>query len=140
MTRIYGIGTDIVSINRMAAALGRHGDQFARRILAPREWEEYQALPGRDPRQAPTFLAKRFAAKEAAVKALGTGFRDGINLPTIWVDHDQWGRPLLEFSAAAAAACQTRNICQALLSLTDEKDYALAFVTLMADQKIKTKG
>jgi len=129
---IYGIGTDIVSIPRIAAALARHGDLFARRILAASEWEEYRALPRRSPRQPVTFLAKRFAAKEAAAKAFGTGFRGGIRLATIAVYHDQRGRPGLIFSAGAAEYCRTHAIERGLLSLADERDYAVAFVTLLS--------
>lgn len=129
---IYGIGTDIVSIPRIMAALQRHGNLFARRILAESEWEEYCKLPRRDPRQAPAFLAKRFAAKEAAAKALGTGFREGITLAAIAIHHDPHGRPLLQFSAGAAEFCQNRGIGEALVSLADEKEYAVAFVTLLA--------
>ncbi len=128
---IYGIGTDIVSITRIEAAQGRHGDHFARRILAPGEWEEYLQLPRRQSRQTAAFLAKRFAAKEAAAKALGTGFRNGINLQSIVVVHDRLGRPGLEFLDAAAKYCQNQGVERALLSLSDEKSYAVAFVTLL---------
>ncbi|ADH85679.1 holo-ACP synthase [Desulfurivibrio alkaliphilus] len=132
---IYGIGTDIVSIPRIAAALARHGDPFARRILAPREWEEYQALPHHRPQLTAAFLAKRFAAKEAAAKALGTGFSRGITLAGIAVVHDQRGRPGLQFHDAAAAYCRDEGIIRGLLSLSDEKEYALAFATLICQQR-----
>lgn len=128
---IYGIGTDIVEIDRIAAALARHGDQLARRILAPDEWAEYLELTGHRPQRKAAFLAKRFAAKEAAAKALGTGFRHGINLASIAVTHHLHGRPGLEFHSEAAVYCRRQGIGGALLSLSDEKHYALAFVTLL---------
>ncbi|MDF1614862.1 holo-ACP synthase [Desulfurivibrio dismutans] len=128
---IYGIGTDIVSIRRIESALARHGDLFARRILAPDEWQEYLALPHHRTQATAAFLAKRFAAKEAAAKALGTGFSQGITLADIAVVHDRLGCPGLEFHAAAAAYCRNQGIGRGLLSLSDEKQYALAFVTLL---------
>ncbi|TBV79639.1 MAG: holo-ACP synthase [Desulfobulbaceae bacterium] len=128
---IYGIGADIVNIGRIKTALTRHGDLFAQRILALGEWEEYQILARRNSQQRAAFLARRFAAKEATVKAFGTGFRDGIKLTSIAVIHDQRGRPNLHFSAEAREYCQTQGITKSFLSLADEKDYAVAFVTLL---------
>lgn len=128
---IYGIGTDIVSIQRIEAALARHGDQFARRILAPGEWREYQELTNSRPQLKAAFLAKRFAAKEAAAKALGTGLRHGITLAGIAVTHDRHGRPGLEFHGTTATYYRDQKITRAMLSLSDEKRYALAFVTLL---------
>ncbi|MFQ5487923.1 MAG: holo-ACP synthase [Gammaproteobacteria bacterium] len=125
---IYGIGTDIVQVARMAADLERYGERFAHRILTPSELEEFQTCI-----RPPHFLAKRFAAKEAAAKALGTGFRDGLTLHQIGVTHDHYGRPLLEYTGAAAALCRSHDICHSHLSLADEEDYAIAFVTLVTD-------
>ena len=122
---IYGIGTDIVNVPRMAANLERHGERFAARILTASELAEFRLAP----LQA-HFLAKRFAAKEAAVKALGTGFRDGLSLHDIGVGHDGLGKPLLEFSTKLQAHLQNGGIGTAHLSLSDEQDHALAFVIL----------
>lgn len=123
---IHGIGTDIVQISRMTAALERHGEAFARRILAPDEWPAYQASGN-----PAALLAKRFAAKEAAAKAFGTGFKDGLTLHDIAVSHDPHGRPQLAFHGRAAELCRQHQISRALLSLADEKEYAIAFVTLI---------
>ncbi len=123
---IHGIGTDIVEVARMQRNLQRFGERFARRLLTEGEWADFQ----RSPRPAP-FLAKRFAAKEAAAKAMGTGFRDGLSLRHIGVTHDALGRPELAFSGVAAELRQRLNIGLAHLSLADERDYAVAFVTLM---------
>lgn len=123
---IHGVGTDIVRIERMEASLARHGERFARRILADAEMEAFHAA-----RSPARLLAKRFAAKEAAVKALGTGFRDGIGLRDIAVDHEPGGRPFLRFSGGAEALCRTLGIHESHLSLSDESEYAIAFVTLV---------
>lgn len=122
---IFGIGTDIVAVARMEQALARHGDKFAERILSPQEFAEFQRNP-----QPARFLAKRFAAKEAAAKAMGTGFRDGLSLQHIWVARSPLGQPLLQFEARAAEMCSQYRIDGAHLSLADESEYALAFVTL----------
>ncbi len=127
MGLVHGIGTDIVRVSRMAASLERHGERFARRILAGAELAEF-----RDSRRQAHFLAKRFAAKEAMVKALGTGFRDGLTLQQIQVTHDARGRPALDYCGRARELCRTLGIREAHLSLADEEDYAIAFVLLLA--------
>lgn len=123
---IHGIGTDIVAIARMEASLARFGDKFAWRILASQELQAFA-----DSASQASFLAKRFAAKEAAVKAMGTGFRDGISLGQIAVINDVHGKPILSFSGRALEVCDLLGIGERHLSLSDEKDYAIAFVTLM---------
>ena len=123
---IHGIGTDIVAIARMEANLVRFGDKFARRILAPQELQAFA-----DSVSPANFLAKRFAAKEAAVKAMGTGFRNGISLGQIAISNDLHGKPILSFSGRALEVCNSLGVGEGHLSLSDEKDYAIAFVTLM---------
>ena len=125
---IYGIGTDIVDVGRMERNLSRYGSRFARRILTRQEYQEFS----RNSRPA-HFLAKRFAAKEATVKALGTGFRNGLSLQQIGVAHDRNGRPLLEYSGKAEIYRRHCNVSESHISLSDEKHYALAFVTLVAE-------
>lgn len=122
---IYGIGTDIVRVARMRRNLERYGERFAARILTPAELEEFR----RDPRPA-HFLAKRFAAKEAAAKAMGLGFRGGLQLSHIGVAHDPGGRPMLRFDGYAAEFIRRHGITAAHLSVADEQDHAIAFVTL----------
>ncbi|MCW8826830.1 MAG: holo-ACP synthase [Gammaproteobacteria bacterium] len=122
---IHGIGTDLVYIPRMEELLLRHGMKFARRILADGEFVEFKQSS-----RPAEFLAKRFAAKEATAKALGTGFRDGLSLKHIAVGHDSLGRPTLSFDGVGAQLLERFNIEHSHLSLTDERDYALAFVTL----------
>lgn len=122
---IYGIGTDIVRIERMRAALARHGERFAARVLSGTELAEFA-----EQREPARFLAKRFAAKEAAAKGLGTGFRAGLTLRDITVLHDVHGRPKLRFSGVGEALFQRLGIAAAHLSLTDEDEYAVAFVIM----------
>ena len=122
---IDGIGTDIVRIARMQAALGRRGDALAHRLLAPVELPAFSDHP--DPAR---FLAKRFAVKEAVLKALGTGLRNGIRWHDISVEHDHFGKPLLALSGEAGRRLGVRR-CH--LSVSDEQDYALAFVIIESE-------
>ena len=126
---IFGIGTDIVSVGRIEAGLQRYGERFARRILTDDEYRGYL----KSPRRA-GFLAKRFAAKEAAVKALGLGFRQGLSLHQISVGHNDLGRPELHYSGHAAEFCSRHGIAGSHVSLADERDYAVAFVTLLTNK------
>lgn len=123
---ILGIGTDIVSIARIERALERHGERFAERILATTEREAYRrsASPSH-------FLAKRFAAKEAAAKAFGTGFSDGLSLHDIAVRNDRRGRPELVLTGRASGLCEELGVGEHHVSLADEKDHAIAFVTFL---------
>lgn len=123
---IFGIGTDIVRIERMQQALQRHGDKFAERILSPEELGEYHNTENNA-----RFLAKRFAAKEATVKAMGTGFSEGISLKHIFVGHDEKGKPILNYAEQASFFVKENNITESHISLADEQEYAVAFVTLM---------
>ncbi len=123
---IFGIGTDIVRVARMDAALERHGERFARRILCQREFAEFRQAP-----HPARFLAKRFAAKEAAAKALGTGFRHGLSLRHIAVRHESEGRPCLHLSERARHLAEERSIGETHLSLADEDDYAIAYVVML---------
>jgi holo-[acyl-carrier protein] synthase len=125
---IYGIGTDIVRVARMQQNIERYGEKFAERVLTAAEREDY----GREVRKA-HFLAKRFAAKEATAKAMGTGFSNGLALHDIGVSHDAAGKPQLEFSGCAADFMRAKGITRAHISLADEEDHAVAFVTLSTD-------
>ena len=126
MSRIVGIGSDLVSIARIRTLWQRYGAAFARRILGPQEQSDLLSLS--DPS---AFLAKRFAAKEAMVKALGTGFRGGILLKEIEVQHSTMGCPLVVCTGAAARELEKQEILASHLSLSDEREFALAFVILV---------
>ncbi len=123
---IFGIGTDIVHIPRIAASLSRRGDKFASRILTEYEYQAYSVC-----NKPEHFLAKRFAAKEAAAKALGTGFRNGLSLHHIEVSHNETGKPQLIFHAYGLRLKNEFGIGDVHLSLSDERDHAIAFVVLM---------
>lgn len=120
---IIGIGTDLVNISRIEHSLSRFGEGFAKRILTPDEFKIFLAH-----KNQPTYLASRFAVKEAAVKALGTGFSQGIFFSQIGVMNNPAGKPELYFLDKALTVYQQKNIQHAHLSITHEKDYALAFV------------
>jgi holo-[acyl-carrier protein] synthase len=121
---IFGIGTDIVAVKRMADYWQRHGERGLEKMLAPAEREACCASP--DPGR---FLAKRFAAKEALGKAFGTGVRAPLLLPEIAIDHDPLGKPLFSYGHALGALFAERGLI-AHLSISDEQDYAVAFVIL----------
>ncbi len=121
---IYGIGTDIVRVDRLSASLGRHGERFAARILADRELDDFAASADR-----PRYLAKRFAAKEAFGKALGTGVAVPATLHAVAVTHDALGKPLYVFDDRLAAFMKERHL-SAHLSLSDEADYVVAFALI----------
>jgi len=124
---IYGIGTDIVRVARIQANWERYGQRFADKILGPSEHVAFEV----DKRPA-HFLAKRFAAKEAMVKALGTGFRDGIKLADISVTHNAAGKPALICTGLTLAVMSSLGISGSHLSLADEQEYAVAFVILLS--------
>lgn len=121
---IHGIGTDIVAVARMADYWQRHGERGLEKMLAPEERADCRA--SLDPAR---FLAKRFAAKEALGKALGTGVRAPLLLPEIAVGHDELGKPRFSYSPKLAAHFAARGLT-AHLSISDEQDYAVAFVIL----------
>ena len=124
---IYGIGTDIVAVPRIAALHERYGDALARRILTAGEWAAYatHAQPVR-------FLAKRFAAKEAFAKAVGTGIREPVSLRFIGVAHDEWGKPMFACAPELAAWLAERGIERVHLSVSDEKEQVVAFAVAEA--------
>ena len=121
---IHGVGTDIVRVARLADALERHGARFAERILDASERAAFAAAP--DPAR---LLAKRFAAKEAFGKALGTGVAAPATLHAVRVGHDALGKPLFKFAPALAEHMRERGL-HAHLSLSDETDYVVAFAVI----------
>jgi holo-[acyl-carrier protein] synthase len=121
---IFGVGTDLVAIGRMRALWQRHGERALEKLLAPEERAACRASA--DPAR---FLAKRFAAKEALGKALGTGIRAPALLPAIAVIHDELGKPGFGYAAELAGWVAARGLV-AHLSLSDEAEQALAFVVV----------
>ena len=122
---IVGTGLDIVEINRIQLIHDEHNEKFAERILCEIEMLEY-----RNSNYPVRFLAKRFAAKEAVAKALGTGFSGGIAMKMICIGHDDAGRPLIELSQLAKERADQIGMNASWLSISDEKHYATAFVVM----------
>jgi holo-[acyl-carrier protein] synthase len=124
---IMGLGTDIVEIARIARQLEK-SQRLAERVLTPTEMLIFNAdkFPER-------FLAKRFAAKEAAAKALGTGIGSGVSFQNMEVVNLTSGQPTLVFSGEFATLCQKRDINRSFISISDEQHYAIATVILESD-------
>jgi holo-[acyl-carrier protein] synthase len=122
---IFGVGTDMVEISRVARLWERYAEHFAQRILMPEELMLF-----RHSRQPVRFLAMRFAAKEAVVKALGTGFRHGMWVRDTGSIPDPRGRPLVIFSERGRAVCHELGVGSAHVSLTDEAGMVLAFAVM----------
>ncbi|WP_438952625.1 holo-ACP synthase [Porticoccus sp.] len=127
---IIAIGTDIVQVARISEALNRRGRDFAERILCPREL----ALFDRKPSPA-AYLAKRFAAKEALSKALGTGIGK-VSWQDIETVNDSSGAPAFLLMGNAKKQLQKLGANHALLSLSDERDFAVAFVVLTYSHQV----
>lgn len=121
-----GIGTDIVEISRLEKVVARTGEKFAERILTDVEMAQYNAT-----RMPVRLLAKRFAAKEAASKALGTGIGRGISWHDFQIDHNEDGAPLLKVTGGAKIKMASLGASQMLISISDEQEYAVAFVVLL---------
>ena len=125
---IYGVGTDVVEVSRIAKALERFGDGFAKKILSPEEFLVFQKNNLKE-----NFLAKRFAAKEAFAKALGTGFREDVNVKSIVVINNELGRPDIKLNKNVARLLKEKKIKSCHLSISDEKNIAAAFVVLESE-------
>ncbi len=121
---IYGIGTDIVSIKRITDSINLN-DKFVTKILGINELIEYEQIKNKA-----KFLAKRFAAKEAFAKACGTGIRAPILLKNIEIINDTLGKPKFNLSINIIDWLEQQKITKHHLSITDEIDYAVAFVVL----------
>jgi holo-[acyl-carrier protein] synthase len=126
---IYGVGNDVVEIGRIEKALARFGERFARRILCESELRRFSGH-----RKPAAYLAKRFAAKEAFTKALGTGIRAPANWHGVWVKNLPSGKPVLEYSVALRSLLEKRGVTGAHLSLSDEREMAFATVILECEK------
>lgn len=125
--QIRGIGTDLVSIARIAAALAAHGERFRARLLTA---EERRDFSGTAADAEARWLAKRWAAKEAVAKAFGTGIGGELSFQDIVVGREPSGRPVLSFRGKGSELARQRGVTRAHVSLSDERDTALAFVVL----------
>ncbi|WP_087023787.1 holo-ACP synthase [Thaumasiovibrio subtropicus] len=120
---ILGVGTDICQIDRVEGSLSRLGEAFAKRILTDQEMAVFHQRT-----HAHRFLAKRFAAKEAAAKALGTGIACGVTFHDFEISNDDKGKPLLTLQGAAKKRFEAMAGQHIHLSISDEKQYAVATV------------
>lgn len=124
---IYGIGTDIIQISRVEAALARNGERFAEKILGPDELEKYRRRKAKVEARGIRFLATRFAAKEAFSKAIGLGMRMPMTWRTMQTLNAASGKPIAVTSGALKEFME-QNGLTAQVSITDEAEYAVAFV------------
>ena len=122
---ITGIGTDIVNIDRVKKVLDRYGERFVNRILTPEERTRFDRTKAKA-----NHLAKRFAAKEAFSKAIGTGIRSPFRWHSITVGRDPKGKPTLKPDPKMAQYLADNGITRFHVSLTDDADLAMAFVVL----------
>jgi holo-[acyl-carrier protein] synthase len=122
---IVGIGVDIAETARVEKLNAKYGQRFARRILTADELLEFDRR-----KHSSSYLATRFAAKEAVAKALGTGIGEQLSFHSIQIDNDNQGKPLLRFLGTAVDLIAGLNIKNAMISLSDEKHYVVAMVVL----------
>ena len=123
------IGTDIVEIERIEQSLSRQGDRLLKRVLVPSEQAKYDSI--KNPKVQTAFFAKRWCAKEAVAKALGTGIAKGVGFQEIEITHDELGAPQVNLYEGALSRLHSLGATKALISLSDEQHYALAFCTLI---------
>ena len=126
---IFGIGTDLVDTSRITATHRRFGRHFIERILMPEELARFEEVATTDAR-AVRFLAQRFAAKEAIVKALGTGFAHGMWVRDCGIVQNGWGRPDVAWSARGLARRDALGAGRGFVTLSDEGGLVLAVAVL----------
>ena len=129
---IYGIGTDIVQISRVEAALARSGPRFAEKILGPEELAKYHARSSKNAVRGLRFLATRFSAKEAFSKAIGLGMRMPMTWRSAQMLNAPGGKPVIVCSGALEEFMRANGLT-AQVSVSDEADYAVAFVIVTKD-------
>lgn len=123
---IFGIGVDALEVKRVGETLERFGERFIQRLLMPEE----QAQLARTQRRV-RFIAMRFAAKEAIVKAMGTGFSHGVWIRDVGVVQNAWGKPEVVFSERGDRVRRGLGIGEGHVTLTDEAGLVVAVAVLM---------
>ena len=124
---IYGIGTDIVQISRVEAALARNGERFAERILGPQELVKFHARRAKNASRGLRFLATRFSAKEAFSKAIGLGMRMPMTWRAAQMLNAPSGKPVIVCSGVLEEFMRA-NRWSAQVTISDEAEYGVAFV------------
>lgn len=122
---IFGIGVDIAEVSRFESMIEQYGIRIAEKILTEKELQQYKKR-----NQSASFLATRFAAKEAASKALGTGITQGVGFKSIEVTNQESGQPMLGFYDRAREILAEKGIDRTFISLSDEKHFVVAMVVL----------
>lgn len=122
---IIGTGIDLVEVARIEKVFNRSGERFARHVLHDKEFPEFE-----ETRYKARFLAKRFAVKEAATKALGTGQARSVLLRHFFVVHDEHGKPVIDADGQAKKLCDEFGVNAMHVSIADENEYAIASVIL----------
>ena len=117
--KVFGLGIDMVDLNRVKIIYSKYGDKFARKILNDEEFSDYINVKNK-----PSFLAKRFAAKEAIGKALGVGIMNGFLLKNISIRHNESGKPVVKFSEKKELKSYMDK--EFYISISDEKNFAIA--------------
>ncbi len=123
---IFGIGVDVLETQRIAHTLERFGAHFLERLLMPQEQAQLAHTQRRE-----RFVAMRFAAKEAIVKAMGTGFAHGVWIRDVGVVQNAWGKPEIVFSARGEETRRRLGIGEGHVTLTDEAGLIVAVAVLM---------
>jgi holo-[acyl-carrier protein] synthase len=123
---IFGIGTDVIRLDRIEAAYSRHGERFVERLLMPEEVAAFRAA-----KRPARFLAMRFAAKEAIAKALGTGFAHGVWIRVVGIAANAWGRPEVIWSERGRKVRDGLGAGEGHVTLTDEAGLVVAVAVLM---------
>ena len=133
---IYGVGTDICDIRRIAATLRRRGDRFAERVLGPSEMDVFRQRRAKADKRGIAYLATRFSAKEAFAKAIGMGMRMPMTWRACEILNERSGKPVIRLHGELADWFRDQGLA-AQVSVSDETDYAASFVVV---EKINRNG
>jgi holo-[acyl-carrier protein] synthase len=126
---IFGIGIDVLRTDRVERVYDKFGERFVAHLLMPEERTQFERSARRT-----RFLAMRFAAKEAIVKGMGTGFAHGVWIRDVGIVQNRWGRPEIVYSERGARVCEDLGVGDGHVTLTDEAGLVVAVAVLMRRQ------